>query len=141
MKPTLKTILIVLGVPFLLVLFWYLLATVEADARDLGQWKDADPKIAEWYRSLMQPDKPTIPCCGESDAYYADKVRVDGTRVFATVTDERPDEPLKRPHIPVGTEFEIPPHKLKWDRGNPVGHNILFVGAGGVYCFVQGTLI
>jgi hypothetical protein len=112
-----------------------------AHARDNGQWENADPAISEWYRSLMQPDNPGVPCCGVADAYWADKVIVRGNKAFAVITDDRPDEPLKRPHIPVGTEFEIQPSKLKYDRGNPTGHSILFVGAGGVYCYVQGTLI
>jgi hypothetical protein len=112
-----------------------------ANARDLGQWENSDPAISEWYRSLMQPDNPGVPCCGTADAYWADKVIVRGDKAFAVITDDRPDEPLKRPHIPVGTEFEIQPSKLKYDRGNPTGHSILFVGPGGVYCYVQGTLI
>lgn len=58
--------------------------------------------------------------------------------VFAIITDDRADEPLGRPHVPIGTRVEIPPHKLKFDRGNPTGHAIVFMGAlGTVYCFVQ----
>lgn len=110
-------------------------------ARDNGQWEQSDPAISAWYRSLMRPDNPNIPCCSFADAYYADKIVVRGDKTFAVITDDRPDEPLGRPHIPAGTEFEIPANKLKWDRGNPTGHNVLFVGAGGVYCFVQGALI
>lgn len=106
-------------------------------AKDSGQWTNTDPEIASWYRSLMQPDHPLVPCCSFADAYYADKIIVRGNKTFAVITDDRPDEPFGRPHIPVGTEFEIQPNKLKWDSGNPVGHNVLFVGAGGVYCFVQ----
>lgn len=119
-----------------------LLATVHLSfARDSGQWSNSDPAISDWYRSLMQPDNPGVPCCGTADAYWADKVIVRGNKTYAVITDDRPDEPLRRPHIPVGTEFEIQQSKLKYDRGNPTGHAILFVGAGGVYCFVQGTLI
>lgn len=111
-----------------------------AGARDLGQWDKADPELSAWFRSLKQPDNPAIPCCGEADAYWADTLVVEGGKVFAVITDDRPDVPLGRPHIDVGTRFEIPPHKMKRDGGNPTGHNILFVGAGGVYCFVTGTL-
>jgi len=122
---------------FGLLMFGALLAY----GRDLGQWNAADPQIAEWYRSLRQPDNPTLPCCGEADGYFADEVVVEGEKVFAVITDERPDEPLGRPHIAPGTRFEIPREKLKFDRGNPTGHAILFVGVNGtVYCFVQGTL-
>lgn len=110
-----------------------------AAARDLGQWKNADPEISHWYKSLMMPDAPTTPCCGEADAYWADEIHVRNGKTYATITDDRDDGPLMRPHIPTGTEVEIPDHKLKWDRGNPTGHNIVFMSKFlFVYCFVQG---
>lgn len=116
-----------------------LLAT-DARARDVGQWENNDPRVKEWYQSLMRPDVPDSRCCGESDAYWADKVFTRDGKVVAVITDDRPDGPLGRPNIPVGTEFVIPPEKLKWDRGNPTGHNILFATPGGmIYCFVQGS--
>ena len=80
-----------------------------AQSRDLGQWENTDPAIHEWYKHLMRPDVPTGLCCAESDAYYADKIRVENGKVYATITDDRDDAPLNRPHIPSGTEFEIPP--------------------------------
>jgi hypothetical protein len=109
-----------------------------ATARDLGQWSAADPAISEWYKSLMQPDNPTVSCCGESDAYWADEIHVRNGKTFAVVTDDRDDTPLRRPHVPIGTEIEVPDHKLKWDRGNPTGHGVLFMSPGGyVFCYVQ----
>jgi len=109
-------------------------------ARDSGQWEASDPEISAWFRSLMQPDNPNVPCCGTSDAYWADEVVVEGDKVFAVITDTRPDEPLRRPHIPPGTRFEIPKSKYKFDAGNPTGHHVLFVGGSGtVFCFVQGS--
>lgn len=109
-------------------------------ARDLGQWEASDPAIREWYQSLMRPDVPNVSCCGEADAYWADEIRVRNGKTYAVITDERPDGPLRRPHIPVGTEVEVPPEKLKWDRSNPTGHNVLFVSSGlYAWCFVQGT--
>lgn len=111
-----------------------------AFARDIGQWENADPKIHEWYQGLMRPDVPEASCCTEADAYYADEVHVREGGTFATITDDRPDGPLGRPHIENGTTFEVPPEKLKWDRGNPTGHNVLFVSkAGYTWCFVTGT--
>lgn len=114
-----------------------------ARARDLGQWENSDPAIREWFKTLMRPDMPTMPCCGEADGYYADEVHVRGGKTFATITDDRPDGPLGRPHIDIGTEIEIPDSKLKWDRSNPTGHAIVFLGGGAyghwVYCFVQGS--
>lgn len=111
-----------------------------ARSRDLGQWEAADPAIREWYQSLMRPDAPSASCCGEADAYWADEVHVRDGKTFAKITDDRPDEPLGRPHIAIGTEIEIPPEKLKWDSSNPTGHNVLFVSRGlYAWCFVQGS--
>lgn len=112
-----------------------------ARARDNGQWSEnSDPAIVEWYRSLMRPDAPSASCCSLADAYWADEVHVKDGKTYATITDPRPDEPLGRPHIDVGTVVEIPPEKLKWDKSNPTGHNILFVSKGlYTWCFVQGA--
>lgn len=134
--------LIILCVAALVLIF----AIRIASARDVGQWDGSDPKIVEWYRELMQPDVPTASCCGEADAYWADEIHVrqdpvtHESKTFAKITDDRPDEPLKRPHREIGEEFEIPDHKLKWDRSNPTGHAIVFLSRGGfVFCFVQGS--
>jgi hypothetical protein len=109
-----------------------------AHGRDLGQWENTDPEVREWYRGLMQPDNPAASCCGEADAYWADEVHVKDGKTFATITDDRDDAPLMRPHVDIGTQIEIPDYKLKWDRGNPSGHSIVFMSRGGnVYCFVQ----
>jgi hypothetical protein len=127
---------ILLGVVFGLVLG--AIKPNNARARDVGQWEASDPAVREWFKSLMQPDNPTVSCCGESDAYWADEIHVRNGKTFATITDDRPDAPLGRPHIPNGTEFEIPNYKLKYDAGNPVGHNLLFITATGhVWCFIQ----
>jgi hypothetical protein len=108
------------------------------NARDLGQWDAADPDVRQWYQALMQPDVPNASCCGEADAYWADEVHVRNGRTFATITDNRQDEPLQRPHVDFGTQIEIPDNKLKWDKGNPTGHGIVFLGrAGNVFCYVQ----
>lgn len=107
-------------------------------ARDSGQWEATDPAIREWYQSLMQPDVPTASCCGEADAYWADEIHVRDGKTFAKITDDRPDEPLGRPHRDIGAEFEVPDVKLKWDRGNPTGHAIIFISRGDyVFCYVQ----
>lgn len=126
---------------------WLLIAIViaafgcglrKAPARDLGQWDAADPAVRQWYRDLRQPDYPTAPCCGEADAYWADEIHVRDGKTYAVITDDRPDEPRGRPHIEVGTEIEIPNNKLKWDRGNPTGHGVVFVSRSlYVFCYVQ----
>lgn len=107
-------------------------------ARDLGQWHD--PAVKEWFENLKQPDNPQASCCGEADAYWCDEVHVRDGHTFCNITDDRPDEPLKRPHVAVGTEIEIPDWKLKFDSGNPTGHTLVFLSSMQfVYCFVQGA--
>lgn len=107
-----------------------------AAARDLGQWEDSN--WSAWFASLMQPDNPSIPCCGETDAYWADSFEIDGDRYVAIITDERDDVPLKRKPIPVGTRITIPNHKIRTTQSNPTGHGIVFVSPynGSVYCYL-----
>ncbi len=113
-----------------------LLASPSA-ARDFGQWENQPPHVRAWFQKLMQPDLPTMSCCGEADAYWADSFEVDGDRYVAIITDERPDGPLGRPHRESGEKIVVPNHKIKWDDGNPTGHGIIFIGMGGqVYCYV-----
>ena len=108
-------------------------------------WDDQPPEVRAWFRSLMQPDNPTISCCGQSDAYYADKVVTRNGKNYAVITDARDDAPLQRPHVAIGTEILIPDHKYKWSDGNPTGHRVIFLsnpdddGNRDVYCFVDGT--
>jgi hypothetical protein len=111
---------------------------VGARARDLGQWEAVDPALKQWYQALMQPDAPSASCCGEADAYFADEIHVRDGKTYAIITDERPDGPRGRPHVDVGTEIEIPSHKLKWDKSNPTGHGIVFLSRNRyVFCYVQ----
>lgn len=110
----------------------------QVSARDAGQWDGSDPAIREWYRSLMQPDVPTLSCCGPADSYWCDDIHVRDGKTFCKITDDRPDEPLGRRHREIGTEFEIPPNKLKYDKSNPTGHAIIFLSSADyVWCFVQ----
>jgi hypothetical protein len=126
------------GVAGVALLVWLLVSPV--GARDLGQWENTDPVVHEWYQHLERPDAPGSICCTEADAYWADEVHVRDGKTYATITDDRDDAPLRRPHIPNGTEFEIPPEKLKWDAGNPTGHSVLFISVSGfTWCFVMGS--
>jgi hypothetical protein len=124
------------SVVFICVLI--LCAINAAAARDLGQWEGANPAIAAWFKNLKQPDNPAISCCGESDAYFADDFEVEGDQYVAIVTDDRPDAPLRRPHVPPGTRIVIPKHKIKHDQGNPTGHGIVFYNpvSAVVHCYV-----
>lgn len=121
-----------------------IIASLLVPVHDDGQWGNQDPAVREWYKSLMQPDV-NASCCGEADAYWCDEIHVSNGHTTCTITDDRPDEPLQRPHVAIGTVIEIPDVKLKWDRGNPTGHAIVFMSRGGmgfkryVFCFVQGS--
>lgn len=107
---------------------------------DDGQWGNSDPAVVEWFRTLMMPDAPERACCGEADAYWTTDPYVRDGKTYVKIEDPRADEPLHRPHRENGTEILIPDYKLKWDRGNPTGHPIVFLSGGGwVYCFVQGS--
>lgn len=109
-----------------------------AFGRDVGQWGDVDQNLRQWYEALMQPDIPTASCCGEADAYFCDDHRVSAGKAVCTITDDRPDEPRGRPHIDIGTVIEIPPNKLKWDKGNPTGRGVIFLSRNRyVFCYVQ----
>jgi len=86
----------------------------------------------------MQPDVPNLSCCGEADAYYCDDYYAKDGKAYCKITDDREDEPLRRRHVEIGTEIEIPINKIKWDRGNPTGHAIVFLSTTNyVWCFVQ----
>jgi hypothetical protein len=96
------------------------------------------PAIRKWFQNLVQPDVPTMSCCGEADAYWADSYEVEGDHYVAIITDERPDGPLARAHIDVGTRIIVPNAKIKWDQGNPTGHGVIFLRSDDkkwVYCY------
>jgi hypothetical protein len=120
-------------------------------ARDTGQWENEPESTRTWFRNLMQPDNPSVSCCGDSDAYWCDDVFIkrntkNEKQTYCKITDDRPDEPRNRRHIEIGTEFEIPSNKIKYSdsdpqlpKTNPTGHAIIFLSRGDyVYCFVQG---
>ena len=114
-----------------------LLLAIPASARDVGQWENSDATVRAWYRDLMQPDAPGVPCCGEADAQWADSFEVQGDQYVAIITDTRDDAPLKRKHVDAGTKIVIPNEKLKYDQSNPTGHGIVFLSMYGyVYCYV-----
>lgn len=106
------------------------LVVMPAVARDNGQWGGSPIEVREWFQGLMQPDDPYKSCCGEADAFEADTFEVEGDHYIAVVTDGKGV-------IPSGTRIPVPNQKMKWDRGNPTGHGIIFIGsAGQVYCYV-----
>jgi hypothetical protein len=99
-------------------------------ARDDGQWGEQPPNVRTWFQQLMQPDHPTISCCGTADAFEADSFETEGDHYVAIITGGKGI-------MPEGTRISVPNSKMKWDQGNPTGHGIIFLGSGGqVYCYV-----
>ena len=113
--------------------------SISALAKDNETWDASPAHVRQWFQSLQRPDYPGQSCCGESDAYWADSFAAQGDQYVAIITDER--EILGRPPIPVGTRVLVPNEKIKWDRGNPTGHGVIFVRGFlsivlEVYCYV-----
>ncbi len=103
---------------------------VAAIARDDGQWADMPQNIREWFQSLKQPDHPRVSCCGEADAFEADSFEAEDDHYVAIITNGKG-------MIANGTRIAVPNRKMKWDKGNPTGHGIIFIGTQGqVYCYV-----
>jgi hypothetical protein len=99
-------------------------------ARDNGQWGYQPLNVRQWFQSLTQPDNPYMSCCGEADAYEADDFAQEDGHYVAIITkgDEK---------FPEGTRVVIPDNKIKFDKGNPTGHGIVFLGYDGrVYCYI-----
>jgi hypothetical protein len=99
-------------------------------APDSGEWGDSPAAVRQWFQLLMQPDNPSLSCCGEADAFEADGFQVEGDHYIAVITDGKGV-------LPNGTRIPVPNAKMKWDAGNPTGHGIIFLGSERqVYCYV-----
>jgi hypothetical protein len=107
-----------------------LVTLLSAAARDNGQWGDQPANIRQWFQSLMQPDYPAVSCCGEADVFEADTFEVEGDHYVAIITDDKDI-------IPPGTRIPVHNAKMKWNAGDPTGHDIVFIGPQGrVHCYV-----
>jgi hypothetical protein len=111
-----------------------------AIAREGGNWAATPKNVRDWLATLMQPDNPSVSCCGEADAYWADRYEVDGDEYVAMITDDRGeiyDDKVGRATRAVGTKIPVPNSKLKWDDGNPTGHGVVFLSTRGkVICYL-----
>jgi len=64
-----------------------------------------------------------------------DEIHVRNGKTYATITDDRPDEPRHRPISTSGPRSRSRTNKLKWDKSNPTGHGVAFLSrAGYVFC-------
>jgi hypothetical protein len=119
-------------------------ARITRGAESPNDYPAAD--VSEWYAALRMPDRPAMPCCGDSDAYFADRVEhcrpsdPADCALVAVVTDERADEfvvpdvenggtkTITREHVPPGTRVPIPRSKLRVPaEPNPTERNVVFV--------------
>ena len=121
---------VTMGASFLLAL--------QASARDLSQWGDQPSYIRDWFQRLRQPDSKYLSCCGEADAYEADRFEVEGDHYVAIITNGAGDPATGKSAIPNDTRILVPNNKMKWDEGNPTGHGIIFIGVATreVYCYI-----
>jgi hypothetical protein len=123
------------------ILIWTVCAVVlsicKASARDLGQWegrRSATSRVVQWADAARQSDFVML---WAGRRLLADSYEVKGDEYIAIITDTRDDRPLGRPHIDNGRRFAVPNSKIKWDRGNPTGHGIIFIGHGlEVHCYL-----
>ncbi len=109
------------------------------------------PDEGEWYKSLFIPDADGLhSCCGEADAYYADKTDIGPNgELVAIITDERPDKRsaggtfINRRPVQIGTRITVPPSKIrKVPSYNPTGHTIIFLSSTlSVYCYEPQPLM
>lgn len=114
------------------------LVVKNAHAMDRGQWEGQTSAVREWFSTVLQPNS-MISCCGEADAYWADQVETaaDGS-IVAIITDDRPDGPLRRMPVPIGTRIPVPADRITWKQGNPTGHVVIFLNVNRVVlCYVQ----
>jgi len=99
------------------------------------EWENSPPQVRQWFQNLRRPDQPQLSCCGEADSYEADLYEQDGDSYIAIITGQGPA--VDKPVIPAGTKLRVPNSKIKWDKGNPTGHGIIFVGGNfAIICYV-----
>jgi hypothetical protein len=84
---------------------------------------NADPALAPWFRSLLQPGT-SISCCSISDC-RATEYRVEGDHYEALIGDKW---------------FVVPPDKILQRTDNPIGRAVVcWSPQRGIVCFVRAT--
>jgi hypothetical protein len=85
--------------------------------------QNADPALAPWYRSLLQPGT-TVSCCSLADCRPTD-YRIKADHYEALVG---------------GHWLAVPPDKILQRTDNPTGHAIIcWTPQRGIMCFVRAT--
>lgn len=84
---------------------------------------NADPALAPWFRSLMQPGTG-ISCCSISDCRVTDS-RITGDHYEALIGEKW---------------FAVPPEKILQRTDNPIGRAVVcWTPQRGIMCFVRPT--
>jgi hypothetical protein len=85
--------------------------------------QNADPTLAPWFRSLLQPGT-AISCCALADCRPADyRIKTDRYEVLLG-----------------GKWLAVPPDKILQRIDNPTGHAIVcWTPQRGIMCFVRAT--
>ena len=84
---------------------------------------DADPALAPWFRSLLQPGTE-VSCCSVSDC-RSTEYRIEHDHYEALIG---------------GSWLAVPPDKVLQRTDNPTGHAIVcWTPQRGIMCFVRAT--
>jgi hypothetical protein len=84
---------------------------------------NADPSLAPWFRSLLQPGTQ-ISCCSLADCRTTEyRIRADGYQALVG-----------------GNWLSVPPEKILQRTDNPTGRAIVcWTAQRGIMCFVRAT--
>jgi hypothetical protein len=109
------------------VLAWMLVLTSAAAAFDNGQYENIAPDIRAWFKGVMAPNG--VPCCDIADGHLTDYDFREG-----------------RYWVPIeGQWMAIPERAIIRDRGNPVGHAVVWYahhrGSIIISCFVPADSV
>jgi hypothetical protein len=80
-------------------------------------------QFAEWFNSLRVPDNPLSSCCGPGDQFYMREYHVSDKRGLAF--EGEIDGAV---HGMADFHVEVPLEKVEWDRVNPTGRGVIFMG-------------
>ena len=98
-------------------------ALVLPAATDAQPPPDADPALAPWFRSLLQPGT-SISCCSVTDCRAAE-YRIEADHYEALIGERW---------------FVVPPDKILQRTDNPTGHAVVcWTPQRGIVCFVRAT--
>lgn len=94
-----------------------------AAAADAEPPPNADPALAPWFRSLLQPGT-SISCCSLSDC-RATEYRIEADHYEALIGEKW---------------FVVPPDRILQRTDNPTGHAVVcWTPQRGIMCFIRAT--